>query len=92
MGERRKDNNRRVLKEGEGQRKDGTYDYRWRTPDGKRHSIYARTLEELRKKEDAILRDKSDGIRTDAGNVTLNDVYELWVTQKKGLKDNTFQN
>ena len=31
MIERRKDKNRRVLKEGESQRKDGTYDYRWRT-------------------------------------------------------------
>ena len=89
---RRKDNMRRVLKEGESQRKDGTYDYRWRTPDGKRHSVYAKTLEELRDKEAAILRDKADGIRTDAQNTTLNDIFDLWVTLKKGLKDNTFQN
>lgn len=92
MAERRKDKNRRVLKEGESQRKDGSYDYRWRTPDGKRHSIYAKTLEELREKEAAVMRDKSDGIRTDAKNVTLNDIFEMWVLLKKGLKDNTFQN
>lgn len=92
MGERRKDKNRRVLKEGESQRKDGTYDYRWRTSNGKRHSIYAKTLEELREKEAAVMRDKSDGIRTDANNVTLNDIFEMWVVLKKGLKDNTFQN
>lgn len=54
MAERRKDKNRRVLKEGESQRKDGTYDYRWRTADGKRHSIYAKTLDELREKEEAL--------------------------------------
>lgn len=92
MVERRKDNKRRVLKEGESQRSDGTYDYRWRTKDGKRHSLYARTLEELREKEAVIKRDKSDGIRTDAKNVTVNDIYDMWVELKKGLKDNTFQN
>lgn len=92
MAERRKDKKGRVLKEGESQRKDGTYDFRWRTSDGKRHSVYAKTLEELREKEQAIQRDKSDGIRTDAKNVTLNDIYDMWVGLKKGLKDNTFQN
>lgn len=92
MAERRKDSNRRVLKEGESQRKDGTYDYRWRTAGGKRHSIYAKTLDELREKEEALQRDKSDGIRTDAKNVTLNDIFDMWVELKKGLKDNTFQN
>ena len=92
MAERRKDNKGRVLKEGESQRKNGMYDYRWRTSNGKRHSVYAKTLEELREKEKAIQRDKSDGIRTDAKNVLLNDVYEMLVDLKKGLKDNTFQN
>lgn len=92
MAERRKDSKGRVLKENESQRKDGTYQYRWRTSDHKRHSIYAPTLEELREKEQAVLKDKSDGIRTDAQKVTLNDVYDLWVQLKKGLKDNTFQN
>ena len=92
MAERRKDSKGRVLKENELQRKDGTYQYRWRTSDHKRHSIYAPTLEELREKEQAVLKDKSDGIRTDAKKVTLNDVYDLWVQLKKGLKDNTFQN
>lgn len=92
MAERRKDSKGRVLKENELQRKDGTYQYRWRTSDHKRHSIYAPTLEELREKEQTVLKDKSDGIRTDAKKVTLNDVYDLWVQLKKGLKDNTFQN
>ena len=77
MAEKRKDKKGRVLKEGESQRIDGTYDYRWRTSDGKRHSVYAKTLEELREKEQAIQKDKSDGIRTDAKNVTLNDVFEF---------------
>lgn len=92
MTERRKDSKGRVLKENESQRKDGTYCYRWRTSDHKRHVVYARTLDELREKEQAVLRDKSDGIRTDAQKVTLNDVFDLWVQLKKGLKENTFQN
>lgn len=92
MAERRKDNKGRVLKEGESQRKDGGYDYRWRTVGGKRHSIYAKTLDELREKEADLHRDKSDGIRTEARHVTLNDMFHMWVELKKGLKDNTFQN
>ena len=92
MAERRKDNKGRVLKENEIQRKDGSYQYRWRTSDHKRHSIYAPTLEELREKEQAVLKDKSDGIRTDTQKVTVNDVFDLWVQLKKGLKENTFQN
>ena len=82
MADRRKDSSRRVLKEGESQRKDGSYDYRWRTSDGKRHSIYAKTLDELREKEAAILRDKSDGIRTDANLCYLDE-------QQRGHPNNT---
>ena len=41
------DSNRTRLKTGETQRPNGTYAYRWSTPDGKRHSIYAPTLEKL---------------------------------------------
>lgn len=92
MTERRKDNKGRVLKENEIQRKDGSYQYRWRTSDHKRHSIYAPTLDELREKEQAVFRDKSDGIRIDAQKIIVNDIYDLWVQLKKGLKDNTFQN
>ena len=59
-GTKRKDKSRVVLKKGESQRKDGTYDYRWTSRNGRRHSIYAQTLEELRIKEDAITRDEMD--------------------------------
>ncbi len=92
MAERRLDNKRKVLRKGESQRADGTYDYRWTSRNGKRHSVYAKTLDELRMKEEQIMRDTSDGIKVEAQNVTLNDVYELWCDLKRGLKDNTFQN
>ena len=92
MTEKRKDSKKRVLKEGEYQRANGTYEYRWRAANGRRSSVYAKTLEELREKEQDIFRDKCDGIRTESKNVTVNDVYDLWRKLKKGLKDNTFSN
>ena len=91
-GGRRLDKNRLTLRKGETQRKDGTYDFRWTSADGKRHSVYASTLEELREKEEAAIRDKQDGIKTETRRVTVNDVFELWCDLKRGLKDNTFQN
>ena len=92
MEKRRKDSHGRVLKEGESERKAGGYDYRWRTSGGKRHSIYAPTLDALREKEKDIIRDQSDGIRSDTRNIKLNDIFDMWVELKRGLKDNTFQN
>lgn len=90
--ERRKDNKNRVLKEGEYQRENGTYEYKWRDKRGKRHSVYAKTLEELRMKELDVLRDILDGIRSDKKDLTINDLYYSWLQLKRGLKDNTFQN
>ena len=49
------DSNRTRLKTGETQRPNGTYAYRWSTPDGKRHSIYAPTLKKLREQEEQII-------------------------------------
>ena len=41
MAERRKDSKKRVLKEGEYQRSNGTYEYRWRSENGKRNNVYS---------------------------------------------------
>ena len=90
--ERRKDNKKRVLKEGEYQRSNGSFEFRWRDKMGKRHSVYAKTLDELREKELDVLRDTLDGINVDVKNLTINDLYNKWKTLKKGLKDNTFSN
>lgn len=89
---KRKDKDRIVLRKGESQRPNGTYDYRWTGNDGKRHVVYAKTLESLREKEKEIDRDKSDGIKAEARYVTINDMFDLWKQIKRGLKDNTFQN
>lgn len=89
---KRKDSKGRVLKEGEHERANGTYEYKWRDKRGKRHSIYAPTLQELRKKEDNVTRDILDGIRVDKSKLTINDLYHRWVQLKRGLKNNTFRN
>lgn len=90
--ERRKDNKKRVLREGEYQRKNGTYEYKWRDKSGKRHSVYAQTLDELRAKEADVTRDILDGIQIENNSLTINDMYYRWVQIKRGLKDNTFTN
>ncbi len=91
-GKRRLDKNRVTLRKGECYRSDGRYSFRWCTRDGKRHYIYAKTLDELRRKEMELTVDQFDGIRTDKQHTTVNDVFELWCELKRGLKDNTFQN
>ena len=91
-GQKRKDKDRIVLKAGESQRPNGTYDYRWTGRDGKRHAVYAKTLEELREKEAQIENDRFDGIKAEARYVTLNEMFTLWCQVKRGLKNNTFEN
>ena len=91
-GQKRKDKDRIVLKAGESQRPNGTYDYRWTGKDGKRHAVYAKTLEELREKEAQIENDAFSGLKAEARCVTINEMFDLWCQVKRGLKDNTFEN
>ena len=79
------------LKTGETEKKNG-YEYRWTTKDGKRHSIFATTLDALREMETEIVVDKHDGIKTDVRGLTVNDCYKLWKELKRGIKDSTFKN
>ena len=89
---KRKDKSRVVLRKGEVQRANGTYHYCWTDGKGKRHFVYAKTLEELRDKEAEIEKDKSDGIKAEAKYTTINDLFDLWKQLKRGLKNNTFEN
>lgn len=89
---KRYDKKRRLLKIGESERPDGYYQYRYTDRKGRRHTIASATLEELRKREEQIIRDKADGIRAEAKDVTLDDMFQLWSRLKRGLKGNTYQN
>lgn len=89
MVKRRKDNRGRVLKTGESQRKDGSYRYRWTEKSGKRQDVYASNLDDLRKKEKAVQRNELDGIQTITSNITVDDLYKLWFSTKRGIREST---
>lgn len=86
------DSHRVRLKKGETEKTTGGYEFRWTSSDGKRHSIYATTLERLREMELELEIDKRDGIKTDVRALTVNDCFKLWKELKRGIKDSTFKN
>lgn len=88
----RKDTKGRILKEGESQRKDGTYEYKYRGADGRRHSVYAATLKELREKRKQAEKDAEDGILHVNQNIVLNDVFDIYFSGKTELKESTLTN
>jgi len=88
---KRKDNRGRVLKSGESQRENGTYDFRYTDAKGKRHCVYAKTLDELRKKEANIQRDIMDGIDSKAGEITVSELVDHYMNLRRGLKKNSLR-
>ena len=89
MAEKRKDSKGRVLKTGENQRKNGTYEYRYTDNRGKQHSVYAKTLDELRRKEETIIRDMMDGIDFAAGEITVSELIDKYMNLKRDLSTNS---
>lgn len=80
----RKDNKGRVLKSGESQRKDGTYQYRYTNPMGKRCYEYATTLQTLRIKEEAIQNALQNGLCFGESKITLNQLFQRFIAMKQG--------
>ncbi len=89
MAERRKDSKNRALRNGESQRKDGTYMYRYTDVRGKRVCVYARTLEDLRVKEQTIQKELNDGIDYAAGEIIVLDLLKRYIATKTGVRYNT---
>lgn len=88
----RYDSYRVRLRSCEYERPNGGYEYRY-TAFGKRHSIYDKTLEGLRAKEESLYEQKlSEKQQYDRQRMTLNDLYGLWKDLKRGIRDNTFRN
>ena len=77
--ERRKDNKGRVLKEGESQRKDGRYQYRYMDMFGKRKTIYAKDLRSLRELEEIIQEALKNGDAMFPQQPTLGALLEKYV-------------
>ena len=89
MSEKRRDHKGRLLRTGESQRKDLTYQYRYTDVTGKRRTFYAKDLKELRKQEDNIQREIDAGINYCAGNISMIELVERYVALKQGVRHAT---
>ena len=103
MSEKRRDNKGRLLRQGELQRSDGKYEYRYYDEKGERKSEYSwklvdtdripsgkRCNESLRSMEKRIRRDLEDGIHThEADRTTLNGHFDRYIAQKIEIKEST---
>ena len=88
----RYDNKRARLHDGEVQRSDGSYMFRWTDVNGERHTVYSPALDLLREKEEKILVDIHDGIRPETQAMTVDDMYFLWKDIKRGIRGTTMSN
>lgn len=93
MANMRKDKKGRGLHTGEQQRKDGIYLYRYTDITGKRKTIYAGDLPELRQKEKQLQKGLEDEILTDLSvkKMTLNQLFDRYL-KTKPLSDSTRSN
>lgn len=93
MSEKRRDNRGRILRPGEGQRPNLTYFFRYHGSGDKKkwNYAYAPTLEELRKKEEAIQRDLMDGIDYSGGEITVSELVDRYINLRRGLKENSMR-
>lgn len=92
-GKKRTDNKGRILKTGEMQRaEDNRYLFRYVDALGKKRTVYAVTLAELREKEKKIERDMQDGIDSSKGDMTLNQLFYAYMDTKSDLRESTRYN
>ena len=105
MSEKRRDSKNRILQNGESQRKDGKYEFKYVDVNGTRRSAYSWKLVatdkvpegkrcelSLREMEKQIRRDLEDGISTHTANsITLNELFDTYMSTKE-LKQSTRTN
>ena len=102
MSEKRRDSKNRILRNGESQRKDGRYAFKYIDSTGKQQFIYSWKLEKtdklpqgkrqdisLREKEKAILKDLDDKIVPRGGEMTVLELVRKYILQKTGVRHNT---
>ena len=105
MSEIRKDNKGRRLATGESQDKDGRYRYKYNDSFGKRKSVDSWRLTEsdpypkgkrkdisLREKEKEVEKALRNAVATSGGNMTVLELVQKYISQKRGVKHNTQAN
>lgn len=99
---KRRDNKNRILRNGESQRKDGRYMYKYIDNAGNTKYLYSWRLVRtdiapqgakdempLRDKIKVIQRDLEDGIISSGGEMTVLELVGKYVAQKTGVRENT---
>ena len=102
MSEKRRDKRNRILREGEYQRADGRYRYRYIDENGKEKWVYSWRLDKndptprgkkrelsLREKEKQIQADLFDHIVTHGGDYSVIELVEKYISLKTGVNHNT---
>lgn len=102
MSEKRRDKRNRILHNGETQRKDGRYRFKYINTDGKEKCVYSWRLDHndpypkgkrkdlsLREKEKQIEQDIFNKIASNGGNYTVLTLVEKYVSLKTGVRHNT---
>ena len=105
MSEKRRDNRNRILRNGESQRKDGRYAFKYIDATGKPQFVYSWKLEKtdklptgkrddlsLREKEKLIQKDIDDQIVPRGGEMTVEKLVRKYLMQKTGVRHNTEAN
>ncbi len=105
MSGKRRDSKNRILRNGESQRKDGRYAFKYIDTTGKQQFVYSWKLEKtdktpagkrddisLREKERMILKDIDDQIVPRGGEMTVIELVQKYLLQKTGVRHNTEAN
>ncbi len=89
MSEKRKDKNGVLLRDGESQRSDGRYQYRYTDLMGERRTFYANTLDELRKTEKKVQKMSDEGLHYTEGLINILELVDRYLVTKQGVRYNT---
>lgn len=105
MSGKRRDSKNRILRNGESQRQDGRYTFKYIDATGKQQFVYSWKLEKtdktpqgkrddisLREKEKLILKDLDDEIVPRGGEMTVLELVKKYLLQKTGVRHNTEAN
>lgn len=105
MSEKRRDNRNRILRNGESQRQDGRYAFKYKDINGETKFVYSWRLDKndrapagrardlsLREKEKQIQQDLFNQIAPNGGNLTVLELVQKYLSLKVNVRHNTQAN